>query len=427
MAFRFATLVAGCGLLGSLSGYACSAPFADTDGLGGSGDGGSAGGVGARAGSGGSGNAPGGAAGGAGMGSSGPSTSEPELEVEPGVRLIVSGGGFSFVAFDQRLVHVDQAEKARAFAGQYTSVDANSIGRPCALDTEGAAHCFDSTGSSTTLPLGSGFTQIIAHDIAADACVLNAAGDHLCWQFPGMIDAVRGARLVDTGIAPCVLTAAGMLECSGTATDSMPPRPAGPYFSADTDGAQLCGSKVSGGIECSGAGEPPGYVTLIPSGEYVKVEIFAGLICALTRAGELTCWNSTCLGQPFCPAPFDGVPLAGRYRDITLNTLFPMAIRQDGAVVTFVAGRLEESLYRAYTDGSPPRLAVPQRCEGQRVELNVEDLVAGRTELRATDLNIYPGTVSVTEQQILDLRTGLQVTISFEGEAGSRVEDVSCE
>ena len=85
----------------------------------------------------------------------------------------------------------------------------------------------------------------------------------------------------------------------------MPPLPAGPYFSADIDGANLCGSKTSSGIECSTGEESPAYRTLIPTGEYVKVETFAGLICALTRVGELSCWNSTCLNQPFCPAPFE--------------------------------------------------------------------------------------------------------------------------
>jgi hypothetical protein len=365
---------------------------------------------------------------GSASGSSGSGASpEDELRVDPGVRLIVSGSGLSFVAFDQRLVHVDQADHARAFEGRYTKVDANSVGRPCALDTEGAAHCFESTGAETSVPLGSGFTDIIVHDTATDTCLLNEAGEHLCWQFPGTLEAVRGARLVDTPISPCVLTATGMLECSGTASDSMPPLPAGPYFSADIDGANLCGSKTSGGIECSTGEESPAYRTLIPTGEYVKVETFAGLICALTRQGELSCWNSTCLNQPLCPAPFDGAPLPGRYRDFTLNTLFPTAIRQDGTLVTFVQSRVEEALYRAYTDGSAPRLGVPSRCEGLRVELNVEDVAAGQTELRALDLSINAGTVRVTEEELLALRTGLSVRIHFDGEQGGLDEDVSCE
>jgi hypothetical protein len=432
MGSRWATCVAAYGLIGSLAGYACSRSagpaglkgWEDAGGSGSISGGGDAQGMGGGGGS----ALPGSAGMGSASGSSGSgASSENELQVEPGVRLIVSGSGLSFVAFDQRVVQVDQADNARPFEGRYTKVDANSVGRPCALDTQGTAHCFEATGAKTTVPLGSGFTDIIAHDIAADTCLLNEAGEHLCWQFPGTINAVRGSRLVDTPIAPCVLTATGMLECSGTAYDSMPPLPAGPYISADIDGANLCGAKTSGGIECSTGEESPPYRTLIPSGEYVKVETFAGLICALTRAGTLSCWNSTCLNQPFCPPPFDGAPLPGRYRDITLNTLFPAAIREDGTVVRFVQSRVEETLYRAYTDGSPPRLGVPQRCEGLRVELDVEDVAAGRTELRATDLNINPGTVHLTDGELLDLRTGLQVSIHFEGEDGSLDEDVSCE
>jgi hypothetical protein len=429
MGSKCAPLVAACGLI--LAGYACSSRSAGPAGLGG---GENAGGAGSASGSGGNAQGMGGgggstltgsgAMGGAsGSGGSG-AASEDELQVQPGTRRIVSGSGLSFVAFDQRLVRVDQAGNARAFEGRYTEVDANLIGLPCALDSEGTAHCFEATGAKTTMPLGSGFTHIIVHD-TADTCLLNPAGEHLCWQSPGTINAVAGVQLVDTPIAPCVLTATGMLECSGTA--NLPPLPAGPYFSADVDGANLCGAKTSGGIECSTGEESAPYRTLIPNGEYVKVETFNGLICALTRAGELRCWNSTCLNQPYCPVPFDGAPLPGRYRDITLNTIFPTAIRADGTVVTFEQSRVEETLYRAYTDGSPPRLGVPQRCEGLRIELSVVDIAAGQTELRATDLNINPGTVRVTDAELLDLRTGLSVNIHFEGEEGTQDEDVSCQ
>ncbi len=124
----------------------------------------------------------------------------------------------------------------------------------CALDVDGAAHCWGRDVSGEATPPAGVFSQI------------SGGGQYFC-----------GLELD------------GALRCWGD-TDSMYGRPDTPLVSFDAGNTHACGIDHAGEVECWGYDDHG--ETLPPTGRYSVVSAGAIMSCALDEAGLATCWGS---------------------------------------------------------------------------------------------------------------------------------------
>lgn len=130
----------------------------------------------------------------------------------------------------------------------------------CAVDTEGAIHCW---GSSQTPPSSDQpFVQIALNNVAM-----------------------------------CALDRAGQVRCNNGSVAL----PAGTYTQVRLGhaGANACGITESGQVVC--AGSAASITADVPSGAFEEVAVGNGHACARSVDGEYTCWGSNGWGQALVP------------------------------------------------------------------------------------------------------------------------------
>lgn len=182
--------------------------------------------------------------------------------------------------------------------GDWAYVSAGYQGT-CGIHDDGTLECWgsDEDGTISETPEG-GFAAVSLG--GAYACAVALTGEIECWghdvrtdpvQFSGSYQIVA---ITDSGEV-YALAADGTVDTSGECSDAYEcgDAPSGTFVSLSAGGDNGCVLAADGSLQCWGGAE---YKELgeVPGGTYSAVACasYVGANCAITTAGDLTCWGS---------------------------------------------------------------------------------------------------------------------------------------
>ena len=158
--------------------------------------------------------------------------------------------------------------------GSFVQVSAGGE-HSCGLRDDGAIRCWNIWAEHTPTPEGS-FIQVSAG--VGYWCGLRAVGAAECW----------GGVYIDPTAAVLVVDPDGV--------DRVPSPPEGPFTHLSAGGAQACGLRDDGTVECWGFYYVDGWGTVAvvgspPGGSFIQVSAGEGLTCGVRADGSALCWG----------------------------------------------------------------------------------------------------------------------------------------
>ena len=222
----------------------------------------------------------------------------------------------------------------------YSSTWADLLGALCAIDEDGALHCWTDDFNSTyyeDLPTDEGFTQVAPS--SRHGCALDGQGAIVCWSNSSMAERIEGApegggyvSIAAGEFHNCAVHADGDLVCWGLDDKGgLSGAPTDADFTAvvahddvscalHEDGRASCWGLDDEGMESEAVAEVP------DDDDFTALSVAYGDACGLHADGTVSCWGAlTYIDQA-------GVAELHDVATISLGFIVLCAITEDGAL-----------------------------------------------------------------------------------------------